>query len=78
MNKETFIEYKCCFCGTLINNFGNSTWPIYYKRDAENHRCCNNCNDIFVIPARKDHSLIMEFRERFGIDYTEYQKIKFN
>ena len=68
------MDIKCCFCGSIIIDFGNSTWPIYYKRDAEEHRCCNECNNRFVIPARKDPSLIMVLRVRFGIDYTEYKR----
>lgn len=65
---------KCCFCGGLMNDFGNSTWPIYYKREAEYYRCCDECNEKYVIAARKDHSLIMQLRNQFGIDYTEYQE----
>ena len=65
--------YKCCFCGSIMNDIGNSTWPVYYNSDAEKYRCCNECNSIFIIPSREDPSLIMEFRERFGIDYTEYK-----
>ena len=63
----------CCFCDTLFDGDGNSTWPIYYKSDGEQRRCCDDCNEKYVIPARKDHSLIMQFRKQFGVDYTEYE-----
>ena len=63
----------CCFCDSVFDGDGNSTFPIYYKVDCEKHRCCDECNDKYVIPARKDHSLIMQFRMQFGVDYTEYE-----
>lgn len=64
----------CCFCNTLFNGDGNSTWPIYYKEDSEHYRCCDECNEKYVIAARKDKSLIMSFRKQFGINYEEYEK----
>lgn len=62
----------CCFCDSIFDGKGNSTWPIFYKDDGEKHRCCDECNEKYVIAARKDHSLIMQFRKQFGVDYTEY------
>ena len=64
----------CCFCDSVFDGDGNSTWPIYYKKDGEKHRCCDECNEKYVIAARKDHSLIMQFRKQFGVDYTEYKE----
>lgn len=64
----------CCFCNALFNGEGNSTWPIYYKEDCEYYRCCDACNEKFVIAARKDRSKIMQFRKQFGIDYAEYEE----
>ena len=64
----------CCFCNTVFDGDGNSTWPIYYKQDAEHYRCCDECNEKYVIAARKDRTLIMKFRTEFGIDYTEYDE----
>lgn len=63
----------CCFCDSVFDGDGNSTWPIFYKDDGEKHRCCDECNEKYVIAARKDHSLIMQFRKQFGVDYTEYR-----
>ena len=63
---------SCCFCKALYDGMGNSTWPIYYKEDSEYYRCCDACNEKFVIAARKDRTKIMQFRKQFGIDYTEY------
>lgn len=63
----------CCFCDSVFDGDGNSTFPIYYKVDCKKYRCCDKCNEKYVIPARKDHSLIMQFRKKFGVDYTEYE-----
>ena len=63
----------CCFCDSVFDGDGNSTFPIYYKVDCEKYRCCDECNEKYVIPARKDRSLIMQFRKQFGVDYTEYE-----
>lgn len=65
---------SCCFCKSLYDGMGNSTWPIYYKEDSEYYRCCDACNEKFVIAARKDRTKIMQFRNQFGIDYAEYQE----
>ena len=64
----------CCFCKKHFNGLGNSTKPIYYKEDGEQYRCCDECNKKYVIPARTDKSLIMTFRNQFGIDYTKYDE----
>lgn len=65
---------SCCFCKKIFNDEGNSTWPIYYKEDSEYYRCCDACNEKFVIAARNNRTKIMQFRKQFGIDYTEYQE----
>lgn len=63
----------CCFCDSVFDGKGNSTWPIFYKDDGEKHRCCDECNEKYVVAARKDRKLIMQFRKQFGVDYTEYE-----
>ena len=63
----------CCFCDSVFDGDGNSTFPIYYKVDCEKHRCCDECNEKYVVAARKDRKLIMQFRKKFGVDYTEYK-----
>ena len=43
MDNET-----CVICGKkLINNKGNNPYPI-----CEHGSCCDECNVIYVIPAR--------------------------
>lgn len=40
----------CCICGSECENeWGNNPYPI--SKDV-NDRCCNVCNDNYVIPAR--------------------------
>ncbi len=72
--KRRPILNSCCFCKKIFNDEGHSTWPIYYKEDSEYYRCCDACNEKFLIAARKDRSKIMQFRKQFGIDYAEYQE----
>lgn len=40
--------YMCCICGKFHNDFGNNPFPVV----KENKRCCNACNNNYVIPAR--------------------------
>lgn len=48
---------KCCLCGKKINGYGNNPWgaltirnePIKWKITD---RCCDECNEEFVIPGR--------------------------
>ena len=65
---------SCYFCKKIFNDKGNSTWPIFHKEDSEYYRCCDACNEKFVIAARKDRTKIMQFRKQFGINYAEYQE----
>lgn len=67
---------KCCFCGAFFEGRGNSIWPIYWEMDGEKNRCCDKCNEEFVVAARKDRTLIMKFREKFGISYERYEDEK--
>lgn len=40
---------KCCLCGKDFIGYGNNPWPL---RENEDDRCCDECNDTKVIPAR--------------------------
>lgn len=37
----------CCICGKAFDGWGNNPFPI--KNEGE---CCNECNTMYVIPAR--------------------------
>jgi len=41
--EEKFI---CSICKTECVGWGNNAWPV------NDGRCCNECNDNVVIPAR--------------------------
>lgn len=41
---------KCCLCGVEFVGLGHNPAPLV-KEDIE-HRCCNECNDMLVVPAR--------------------------
>ena len=66
---------KCCFCGKEFKGFGNSTWPIYPdaihceegKPNGEQMRCCDECDQKYVITARINPQAIMTLRNLFGI-----------
>ena len=36
----------CSICGVKYIGYGNNAWPI------NNGRCCDDCNNTKVIPAR--------------------------
>jgi hypothetical protein len=37
---------RCSICGTKLAGFGNNAQPV------NSGRCCDDCNDVHVIPAR--------------------------
>ena len=39
--------YKCVFCNKDKTGYGNNPSPI-----IQNGRCCNDCDERFVIPIR--------------------------
>ena len=62
---ETLIEGKikddiCCICGEKIEGYGNNPEP-YMSADAG--RCCDLCNQKFVVPARLDQQQSAENEE---------------
>ena len=42
-------RFKCCICGDVYWGFGNNPYP--YDKNPK-HRCCDDCNTMFVIPSR--------------------------
>lgn len=45
MEKKDFNK-TCCICGKPLDDFGNNALP--YRKG----RCCNECNEKYVIPTR--------------------------
>ena len=44
-------HFICCICGREFAGFGNNPYPV---DNAPDHRCCDDCNSEYVIPARLD------------------------
>lgn len=66
---------KCSICGKEITGFGNNPWPV---RRAEDARCCDECDNLFVIPARiVSMNLPKENFQRFSeaIDKEDYKTL---
>lgn len=42
-------KFVCCFCGGVFEGYGNNPWPA---NKTEGAVCCNDCNSLYVIPAR--------------------------
>lgn len=42
-------KYVCCICGKEFIGWGNNPYPVVKDEDA---RCCDDCNAMYVIPAR--------------------------
>lgn len=40
----------CVICESEIKGYGNNPWPV-----TEEGRCCDTCNNLYVIPARIAH-----------------------
>lgn len=46
----TCSPFTCCICGKLITGeYGNNPEPVENDPRA---KCCDACNDSYVIPAR--------------------------
>ncbi len=45
----------CCFCNKELTDIGNSSYPFLKKENptGAEHGCCDKCNMLFVIPARR-------------------------
>ena len=39
-------DYRCCICNKILYDLGNNAEPV------RKGRCCDECNWIYVIPAR--------------------------
>ena len=43
---------KCCICGKEFDGYGNNPYPVVGDIFSGDERCCDECNDTIVIPAR--------------------------
>lgn len=56
---------KCCFCGKLYKDYGNSTWGCWTHAQeldswGEDKRCCNECNIKYIVPARRKKAQLIQ------------------
>ena len=49
VEKNPLNCYVCCICGERCTGWGNNPYPV---TDEEGARCCDECNNTHVIPAR--------------------------
>lgn len=40
---------ECCICGKEFEGYGNNPYPVC---KGEDDRCCDECDAMYVIPAR--------------------------
>jgi hypothetical protein len=45
-DRGDFPARECCICGGFFTTYGNNPRPF------AGGRCCDHCNDWFVVPAR--------------------------
>ena len=57
MSIESNQIYRCCICGKTFTGWGNNPWPVVKDEDA---RCCDECNDLKVVPARLEQMFSKE------------------
>ncbi|WP_122892840.1 hypothetical protein [Arcobacter peruensis] len=43
-------KYKCCICNTKHYNYGHNPFPI--SNIGLKERCCDKCNELYVISSR--------------------------
>jgi hypothetical protein len=59
--RESVNELKetgtCCLCGKAYESCGNNPWPL---GNVESDRCCRECDQTLVLPARIKNCLVRE------------------
>ena len=51
-DKPTEYDFTCCICGKGSNGFGNNPETVGALKYSLEDKCCDECNDTVVIPAR--------------------------
>lgn len=68
---------KCCICGKKCEDkYGNNPYPLF---TGKNERCCNECNDSYVLFARlnrvsKDDKEAIEKVLQMGDNYVKGER----
>ena len=50
----------CCICGKEFEGYGNNPYPVVEEEGA---KCCDDCNEGIVIPARINETLTAKVKE---------------
>lgn len=58
------MKNVCCICGFSYKGYGNNPYPVITTESA---RCCDACNDTYVIRARLMHYDVEEIQKRIEI-----------
>ncbi len=45
---------KCCLCSAHYTNYGHNPDPL---GDLQTERCCDDCNALYVIAARRQQRI---------------------
>ena len=63
---------KCCLCGIEFYGYGNNPYPLCDVNDCDG-RCCNECDNKYVIPSR----IIMVYKGKSAEEvFNDYKKAK--
>ena len=54
-------KMKCCICGKSFYGNGNNAYPLIRSRA---NKCCNECNNDYIIPLRMIEILAKKEREK--------------
>lgn len=81
MTDTTTKPEVCLLCGETIQpnpisgwDKGNDPWPLttLIRDDGPARRCCDECNGLYVIPARLGHPVEGNLYSRQGILLGEF------
>lgn len=71
------MKFNCCICHKDFEGYGNNPYPYVKQKDA---RCCNNCNNTYVIPLRMfdifiladtQKAMIKKMRREIGVSLND-------
>jgi hypothetical protein len=65
---EEEVIKECCICENFYHGLGHDPWPVFTKPEE---RCCNECKNEFVMPARRE--LLNEKTKTEATDKTDVE-----
>lgn len=69
---------KCCICGKEIVGLGNNPDPLTKEDgsyfDLEKERCCDECNEKYVVPARL--AQLLNNKEDFDLIQNQVKRLR--